>query len=275
MCAAIFFNSASGSRPCAISRARPSGDDTFATTSSYCFKTSARLSGSIMVEQYVHDSVVIFNVTFSGERAVEQVQTPFLRQTGANCCKPLWTKPRPSPTLNPKRRRLHVGGPKEMKRCTYCGEKYADDVEICPIDRNPFQPVAAQSLETPTLDVQRRGAISPEEQRFWERMTFRQFAILMVRLQAVWLLFYALVDATYLPRYFARVRISSSSALYTQLSFDSFLAILRIILHVAAAVAPIQYAERVLSWLVKDLILKSPPGNSRQPASSMPPSSAV
>ena len=103
--------------------------------------------------------------------------------------------------------------------------------------------------------------MSDEERRFWERMTFRQFAILMVRLQAVWFLFYAVLDVTYLPRYFPRPRGSSSyySSLYAQMSLDQFLAIFRIILNAAAAVALIQYAERVLSWLVKDSVLKQTP----------------
>lgn len=103
--------------------------------------------------------------------------------------------------------------------------------------------------------------MSDEERRFWERMTFRQFAILMVRLQAVWFLFYAVLDVTYLPRYFPRPRGSSSyySSLYAQMSLDQFLAIFRIILNAAAAVALIQCAERVLSWLVKDSVLKQTP----------------
>jgi hypothetical protein len=113
--------------------------------------------------------------------------------------------------------------------------------------------------------------ISPEERHFWERMTFRQFAILTVRLQAVWLLFYAVIDLTYLPRYLTRVRGTSSySPLYTQMSLDTFLAIVRIILHVAAAVALIQYAERALSWLVKDSISKPPPDQSLQPTAVSP-----
>jgi hypothetical protein len=98
-------------------------------------------------------------------------------------------------------------------------------------------------------------------------MTFRQFGILMIRLQALWLLFYAVLDVTYLPRYFSRVRMASPySALYTQMDLDQYLAILRIILNVAAAVALIQHAERILSWLVKDCIPKPPPGKDDQGA---------
>ena len=92
-------------------------------------------------------------------------------------------------------------------------------------------------------------------------MTFRQFAILIVRLQAVWLLFYAVVDVTYLPRY---LNLSSSVSSYAALSragrLDLLLLILRFLLHVAVAVALIQHAEKVLSWLVKDDIPKQPPG---------------
>src|SRR6266542_2183773 len=104
-----------------------------------------------------------------------------------------------------------------MKRCTYCGKEYADEAEVCSTDGMPLERVGAQTPEHPSPDVQSRDAISPEEQRFWERMTFRQFAILMVRLQALWFLFYAVLDATYLPRYFSRARgITSFAPLYTQ-----------------------------------------------------------
>ena len=74
-------------------------------------------------------------------------------------------------------------------------------------------------------------------------------------------LFYAVIDVTYLPRYFPRPRGTSSyySPLYTQMSLDQFLAIFRIILNVAAAVALIQCAERVIRWLVKDSFVKQTP----------------
>ena len=143
-----------------------------------------------------------------------------------------------------------------MKKCTYCGLENPDEAVECVTCHTPVgTPTQATQPEARSKHV-----ISPEEQRFWERMTFRQFAILIVRLQAVWLLFYAAIDATYLPSYFARARGTLSySSLYTQISPTQFFAILRIILHVALAVALIQYAERVLSWLVKDLISKSAP----------------
>ena len=40
--------------------------------------------------------------------------------------------------------------------------------------------------------------------------------------------------------------------------------ILRIILHIATAVALIQHSERVLSWLVKDCVPKQPPQKDKQ-----------
>ncbi|MGH7972137.1 MAG: hypothetical protein ACREIC_25770, partial [Limisphaerales bacterium] len=86
-----------------------------------------------------------------------------------------------------------------------------------------------------------------EEQRFWERMTFRQFAALFLRLQAIWLLWYAALELTNIPAYIER-----SYAGVIHFSPGAFRIILRVILHVAAAVAVIQYAERILSWLVRD-----------------------
>jgi hypothetical protein len=41
--------------------------------------------------------------------------------------------------------------------------------------------------------------------------------------------------------------------------FSFFLLVLRILLHVVAAVAVIQYADRLLSWLVRDWIRSQPP----------------
>lgn len=145
-----------------------------------------------------------------------------------------------------------------MKHCTYCGKEYPDEIENCPTDGTLLRRVGEQITNSPVHNIPKCDTLSPEEKRFWERMTFRQFAILMVRLQAMWLLFHAAIDATYLPTYFAKPRgLLSSSPLYTQISLGAFLMILRILLNVAAAIALIQYAERVIGWLVKDLIPRS------------------
>ena len=143
-----------------------------------------------------------------------------------------------------------------MKKCNYCGFENPDDAVQC----GTCQTALMAPPQTTQLALGGQYVNSPDEQRFWERMTFRQFAILMVRLQAVWLLFEAVIEVTYLPRYFTRVRGALNyTPLYRELNSDLFLAILRIILHVAAALALIQFAERVLSWLVKDAIPKQTP----------------
>ena len=157
-----------------------------------------------------------------------------------------------------------------MKHCTYCGKEYSDEVDVCPLDGKLVRSVEAQTPEPRPRDVQMHDTTSSAERRFWERMTLRQFAILIVRLQAVWLLFYAVIDATYLPRYFTRMQTSDYYPLYRQISLDSFLAVLRIILHIAAAVALIQYSERVLAWLIKDLIPEPSPNKSLQPTAAAP-----
>ena len=144
-----------------------------------------------------------------------------------------------------------------MTKCTYCGFENPNNAAQCESCHTALIAQSPPTLPKPNNE----HLLSPEERSFWERMTFRQFAILMVRLQAVWFLFYAVIDVTYLPRYFPRPRGTSSyySPLYTQMSLDQFLAIFRIILNVAAAVALIQCAERVIRWLVKDSFVKQTP----------------
>jgi hypothetical protein len=91
-------------------------------------------------------------------------------------------------------------------------------------------------------------------------MTFRQFSVLFVRLQALWLLFYAVVELTYLPTYWSQFYGNPSySELNPELRRNLAMAILRILLQVAAAVALVQYADRVVSWFVRDWIPKHPP----------------
>lgn len=92
--------------------------------------------------------------------------------------------------------------------------------------------------------------ISPEEQRFWERMTFRQFAVFLIRLQAVWLIFYAILEATYLLPYLMP---------YVHFTPYAFMIMFRGAAHLALAIICIRQADRIVSWFVKDLIPKSPP----------------
>jgi len=148
-----------------------------------------------------------------------------------------------------------------MKHCNYCGKDFTDEFEMCPIDGRRLVPIAdaevpGEFVPEPIPPYQ----ISPAEKRFWERMTFRQFAILIIRLQSIWMLFNAAVEATYVLGYLdLSSPISTFSLLSSTSKFNLFLLILRIIMHVAAAVFLIQKAEVILSWLVKDSVQEQPP----------------
>ena len=140
-----------------------------------------------------------------------------------------------------------------MKKCDYCGLENLDAAEQCVTCHTSFA--------TPSEE---RGdqQVSPEEARFWAHMTFRQFGLLMIRVQSLWLFFNAVVELTYLPTYLSR-RLEGSfySMVPTDLKRDLGLAVLRIGLNVAAGLAAIQYSERLLSWLVRDWVGKQPPNN--------------
>ncbi len=118
--------------------------------------------------------------------------------------------------------------------------------------------VAASPSTAPPLAQE--YVMSWVEQRYWERMTFRQFAVVIVRLEALLLFFYAALDVTYLPRFaIGMYRASSYYALTPEYRLEMVLAVLRILMNVAAGFALIMYTERILSWLVKDSVSKSPP----------------
>jgi hypothetical protein len=128
-----------------------------------------------------------------------------------------------------------------MKKCANCGYECADEALSCPsCTTDAFISTSPEALG---------HIISPEEQRFWERMTFRQFAILTIRLQALWLLFYAVIDATYLVDYLVP---PAHFTLYARLL------VLRVGLHVALAIICLRYADRIVSWFVKDLVPRAP-----------------
>lgn len=102
--------------------------------------------------------------------------------------------------------------------------------------------------------------ISPAEKHFWERITFRQFAILLIRVQAVWFMADAVMDLTYLPSYFHRLQsFTVGETGYAEARQAVFTAILRLIINVACAMACLQFAEKILSWLIKDLVPRSEP----------------
>jgi len=139
-----------------------------------------------------------------------------------------------------------------MKRCPFCGGEYSDETELCPTDQSRLEP-ADKSVKPIEQTIAQE--MLANEQSFWKRMTFKEFAALILRIQALWLFFYAFIDATYLSRY---ANIFSPVSAYASLTasgrLELLMLILRIIVHIAVAVAVIQNAEKILSWLIKDSV---------------------
>ena len=140
-----------------------------------------------------------------------------------------------------------------MKTCMNCGAENQDDATSC-------QSCNTSTFVSSSPEATGGHIISPAEQRFWERMTFRQFAVVFIRMQAIWFFFYAILDVTYLGPYLLRLTdILSSSPDYAASRRSLFWLVLRMMLNLAGAMACIQYAERMVSRLVKDLIPKPNP----------------
>jgi hypothetical protein len=128
-----------------------------------------------------------------------------------------------------------------MKKCVNCGFESPDEAISCPsCSTDTFTSPSPEALG---------HIISPEEQCFWERMTFRQFAVFLIRLQALWLLFHAVIDATYLTDYLRP---------YIRFTPHAYMIVVRVALHVALAIICLRYCERIISWFVKDIIPKKP-----------------
>jgi hypothetical protein len=128
-----------------------------------------------------------------------------------------------------------------MKKCVNCGFESNDEALSCPsCSTDTFVSSSPEALG---------HIISPEEHRFWERMTFRQFAVFLIRLQALWLIFEAINYATYLTDYL------TPSPHFTRYAW---MIVFRAVLHLAMAIICIRYADRIVSWFVKDIIPKTP-----------------
>ena len=84
-------------------------------------------------------------------------------------------------------------------------------------------------------------------------MTFRQFAIVMIRLQALWLFINAALDMIYIPRYILVRSPFYHSEIVVEKS-AMFTLVLRILLNIGGGVLIIQKAEKILSWMVKDMV---------------------
>ena len=128
-----------------------------------------------------------------------------------------------------------------MKTCANCGLDIPDEEMSCPsCSTDSFVSTSPEALG---------HIISPEEQRFWERMTFRQFAVFTIRLQALWLLFYSVIDATYLTDYLI-------PSVY--FSHQAKMIVVRSALQVGVAIVCLRHADRIVSWFVKDILPKRP-----------------
>jgi hypothetical protein len=128
-----------------------------------------------------------------------------------------------------------------MKKCANCGLDCSNEAINCP----------ACSTDTFVSATQQAfgHTISPGEARFWERMTFRQFAVFLIRLQALWFIFDAINYATYLTDYL------NPSSHFTRYAW---MIVFRGVLHLAMAIICIRYADWIVSWFVKDIIPKLP-----------------
>jgi hypothetical protein len=128
-----------------------------------------------------------------------------------------------------------------MKKCVNCGFENNNEALSCPsCSTDTFVSSSPEALG---------HIISAEEHRFWERMTFRQFAVFLIRLQALWLIFEAINYSTYLTDYL------TTSPHFTRYAW---MILFRTILHLAMAIICIRYADRIVSWFVKDIIPKTP-----------------
>ncbi len=132
-----------------------------------------------------------------------------------------------------------------MKKCIYCGHENQDDAARCLECGTAFIVPGASHVQ-----------VSPEEQCFWDRMTFREFALLFVRLQALWVIFPAVVELTYLPGYLSTFFPARRfDVLPSDMKQTFYLALLRIALRVAVGIGVFAYADRLLSWLAKGLLV--------------------
>lgn len=133
-----------------------------------------------------------------------------------------------------------------MKKCANCGFESPDEAMSCPsCSTDTFISTSPETLG---------HIISPIEEKFWERMTFRHFAILIIRIQALWLFINAVIDFSYLTDYLMPgIRFTPHADMI----------VVRAVLNVALGIICLRYADRIISWMVKDILPK--PGEDFRP----------
>ncbi len=94
-------------------------------------------------------------------------------------------------------------------------------------------------------------------------MTFRHFAIFFIRVQSVWLFFYGIIDATYLVEYWAPNYPHFIFALRAKMI------VVRVAMYFAAGIYCLRYADRIVSWFVKDIIPKLPLNTTVTPTNTV------
>lgn len=145
-----------------------------------------------------------------------------------------------------------------MKKCANCGSENPDDAIDCPV-------CSTDTFISSSPEAIGGHIISPEEQRFWERMTFRQFAVFFIRIQALWFIVSAALYAVdWIPYLFPYPDFTGGAALIA----------LRVALNVAGAVVCIRYADRIVSWFVKDVVPRASPNGNASPNGGHPTPSA-
>jgi hypothetical protein len=154
-----------------------------------------------------------------------------------------------------------------MKKCPYCGLENADDAVTCTTCRTEF---VASPTPLPEA-LSNEYLISPEEWRYWNRMTFRQFAVVIVRLAALWCFFEAVLELVSIVRYTLTLPYMLSTSRYgSPFGMDFYVFVLRVGIRVVAGFLLIFNGEKILSWLVKDGVQRQPPEISRPTPASGP-----
>ncbi len=155
-----------------------------------------------------------------------------------------------------------------MKTCAHCGVQNPDEAASC-------QTCHAVTFVSALPEAGGGHIISPAEQQFWRGITHRQFAVVLVRMQAIWFLFYTVYAMTSLPSYFPDFHeIFAANRLRPVMDTRAFMEVLRIVMNLAAGLACIQYADRIVSWLVRDMVSSGPPSPPTEPVSGEAVSSA-
>jgi hypothetical protein len=135
-----------------------------------------------------------------------------------------------------------------VKNCLSCGAENADDTAHCTT-------CGTGTFVGSPYETAGGHTILPAEKSFWDHMDFHQCAVVIIRVEALWLLFNALLLATHLPPYFDVV--GGSLSVVPGLEFSMSLDVLRIVLSVAVAIVCFKYSARIVRWFFHDLIKPS------------------